>query len=148
MKISPHFISEEFLPSGMHSDLVAKGINPQWFIRKQVVDFCEWLADYYHPRSVIINNWKWNGGANESGLRAPNSTTGAYYSQHKFKDAIDIKIKGVTPSEIRKVIIDNFTYLNTTFGLSTIEQVDDTPTWIHCDFRWTGMDTLLEVNGK
>jgi hypothetical protein len=148
MKISPHFVSEEFISKDMHNDLVTKGINPQWFIRKNVVDFCEWLANYYHPKAIIINNWKWGGGARESGLRSPDSTTGAHYSQHKFKDAVDIKIKGVTPSEIRKVIIDNFTYLNITFGLSTIEKVEDTPTWTHCDFRWTGLDTLLEVNGK
>ena len=147
MKISPHFCSEEFLSKEMHDDLVSKGINPQWFIRKNVVDFCEWLHSKYPDKGVIINNWKWGGGANNSGLRPVNSTIGVIYSQHKFKDAVDIKIKGIDPKEIRQLIIDNFIFLNKEYGLTTIEKVEDTPTWNHCDFRWTGLTTLLEVNG-
>jgi hypothetical protein len=148
MKLSPHFCSEEFLPKDMHDDLISTGRDPRWLINKKVVNFCEWLHDKYIDKDIIINNWKWGGNFNESGLRSINTTTGAKYSQHKFKDAVDIKIKGITPSEIRTLIMDNFDYLNQTFGLSTIEKIEDTPTWIHCDFRWTGLDHLLEVNGK
>jgi len=148
MKISTHFSSEEFIPKDMHKDIVARGLDPKWFIRKNVVDFCEWLVEHYDGKDLLINTWKWNGGYNESGLRDVNSTIGAKYSQHKFKDAIDIKIKGVSPAEIVQVLKDNFKFLNETFGFTTIEKVEDTPTWVHCDFRWTGLETLLEVNGK
>jgi len=148
MKISTNFCSEEFLPKDMHDAITARGIDPKWFIRKDIVDFCEWLRAEYVGKELIVNNWKWNGQYNESGLRSMKTTTGSEYSQHKFGNAVDIKIKGVSPSEIRKLIVDNFIYLNNTFHLTTIEKVEDTPTWIHCDWRWTGFKTLLEVNGK
>jgi len=148
MKISQNFCSEEFLPKDMHDDLVASGRDPKWFIRKNIVDFCEWLRAKFPGKELIINNWKWGGPYQESGLRSINTTTGAKYSQHKFGNAIDIKIKGLVPGDIRKVIVDNFKYLKETYGLTTIEKIEDTPTWLHCDFRWTGKEELLEVNGK
>jgi len=146
MKISEHFESEEFLSKETHAAIVAKGLQPQWFIDIDLVGFCEWLREKCGT-SVIINNWKWQGQYNFSGLRGPKDM-GAELSQHKFMNAIDVKVKGFTPAQLRDIIFDNFDYLNEQFGITTIEKIKDTPTWLHVDRRWTGLNHLLEVNGS
>lgn len=145
MKISTHFDSEEFISKVTHNEIITRGLNPQWYCDKQLVMFCEWLREKCGT-GIIINNWKWQGRANMSGLRGPKDI-GSELSQHKFMHAIDIKVKGFTPAQLRQIVLDNFGYINEEFGITTIETIDDTPTWLHLDKRWTGLDHLLEVNG-
>jgi len=146
MKITENFYSEEFISKDTHKEIVKKGLEPRWFINKDLVLFCEWLKQKTKG-SVIVNNWKWSGQYHLSGLRGPKDI-GAELSQHKFMNAIDIKVKGYTPSQLRDIIVDNFEYINKTFGITTIEKIEDTPTWLHIDTRWTNLNYLLEVNGK
>ena len=146
MKVSKNFESEEFLSKETHDYLVSKGISVQWFVDKQMVEFCEWLKAKCNNAKVIINDWKWKGQYNYSGLRSPKDI-GAEYSQHKFMNAVDIKVDGYTPTQLRQSVVDNFSYINKEFGITTIEKIKDTPTWLHVDKRWTGLTYLLEVNG-
>lgn len=146
MKVSEHFDSEEFLSKEVHNYVVSKGLLPQWYIDKGLVEFCEWLKKKCNGAKVVINDWKWKGQYNYSGLRGPKDI-GAELSQHKFMNAIDVKVEGYTPIQIRQIIIDNFSEVNRSFGITTIERVNDTPTWTHIDKRWTGLNYLLEVNG-
>ena len=146
MKISENFCSEEFISRDLHNSIDQRGLDPRWYIDKDLVKFCEWLKTECNGVDVTINNWKWGGLYQFSGLRGPNDI-GALLSQHKFKNAIDVKVKGFTPSQIRQIILDNFIYINTEFGITTIEKIKDTPTWVHIDKRWTGLNYLLEVNG-
>lgn len=146
MKISNNFYSEEFLSKQTHDYIVSKGLLPQWFVDKQLVEFCEWIKSKTNNAKVVINDWYWKGQYNSSALRGPNDI-GAEFSQHKFMNALDIKVKGYTPEQLRQLILDNFEYVNKTFGITTIEKIKFTPTWLHVDKRWTGLDYLLEVNG-
>lgn len=146
MKISKNFYSEEFLPKELHKYINDKGLNPMWYIDKDMVDFCEWLKEECNGAKITINDWKWKGQYNYSGFRGPKDI-GAELSQHKFKDAIDIKVEGYTIAQLREIMIANFMFLNKSFGISTIEKVEKTPTWLHVDKRWTGLSYLLEVNG-
>lgn len=146
MKISKNFYSEEFIPKSVHDYVVSKKLDPRWYIDEDMVKFCEWLKDKTNGAKIVINDWKWHGQYQFSGLRDPKDI-GAELSQHKFKDAIDLKVEGYTPADIRDIIIENFTFLNKSFGISTIEKISFTPTWIHIDKRWTGLTYLLEVNG-
>lgn len=81
--------------------------------------------------ALTVNNWHLGGTYKESGLRSMESTTGASWSQHRFGRAADCKFV-ITPSETRDYIIANqslFPYL------TTMENVDATPTWLHIDVR-------------
>ena len=146
MKISENFISEEFLPQSVHDSIVSRGLDPRWFIDEDLVKFCEWMKAKCGGAKFVINDWKWGGSYQYSGFRGPKDI-GAELSQHKFKQAIDIKVDGFTPDQLRKIVVDNFNYVNKNFGITTIEKTSFTPTWFHIDKRWTGLKYLLEVNG-
>ena len=128
----------------MHDDIVAKGYDPRWFICKDIVKFCEWLRAKCNDSSVSINTWKWGGRYTDSGLRTCDMTQYSEYSQHRYKDSVDIKVDGFSVSQLRKIVVDNFEYINKMFGITTIERIGKTPTWLHVDRRWTGLDYLKE----
>jgi len=93
---------------------------------------------------VHVNDWYRGGHLKERGFRLPGTKTGAKYSQHKFGRACDFNIPGLTIEEIYDDILRNEKiYLD--FGVTTIEDVSFTKTWIHLDTRWTGMDKIKIV---
>ena len=58
--------------------------------------------------------------------------------------AIDIKISGLTPQEIYAHILKNAkTFMD--LGLTTLEDIRDTPTWNHLDIRYTGLSEIKIV---
>jgi len=154
MKISEHFISEEFLPKEIHDYCLKKGLNPQWYINENAVKFLEWLKTQVNDAPITINNWKYKGGRNWSGLRTWLFKWGGNFfetwanslSQHRFKDAYDIQVANYTPYQIVDIIKKNWDYISKEFHLTTVENPDHTPTWTHIDFRWTGYNYLLIVN--
>lgn len=144
MKISKNFCTEEFLSEMMHDDLIARGLNPQKYVNKDLVMFCEWLKSKCNNADVIVNDWKWGGRYTDSGLRTCDMTQYATYSQHRYMKAVDVKVDGYSVSEIRQLVVDNFIYLKKIYGITTIEKIDKTPTWNHIDTRWTGSNYLYE----
>lgn len=145
MTVSKNFILQEFLPDYVYNRFGEKGI---WLIDPRIISLAQAIRDFYN-RPVIINDWYYGGNQyapgktyNHSGYRAPSTRIGATYSQHKFGRAIDIKIRDLHPNTIRHDLRTNFA-LFSTYGLTTIEK--DTPSWVHCDCRYTGLDHLLEV---
>jgi len=142
MKISENFVIQEFVPKSIYEKY---GENSIWFVDPRIIAFCQWLRDYIQE-SVTINNWHREGKYNESCFRVPDTTTGAKLSQHRFGRAVDIKVEGHLPETIREIIRLNFKELRAKYGVSTIEK--DTPTWVHVDCRYTGLDHLLEVPYK
>lgn len=55
--------------------------------------------------AMTINNYHWGGDRTESGLRMPETATGASWSDHKYGRAIDAIFKNITAEEIRQHII-------------------------------------------
>lgn len=88
------------------------------------------LRDALGP--CIVNDWRGGGRYNESGLRSFETPTGAKHSQHRFGRAADCKFAQVTPREAFEYIrarAAHFPYL------TTLEDVEFTPTWLHFDVR-------------
>lgn len=82
--------------------------------------------------SLTVNNYEWGGRYRESGLRSAESRTGARYSQHKYGRAFDCKFKRATPQEVYAYILatpEQFPHL------TTLEDIEATPTWLHFDTR-------------
>ena len=81
---------------------------------------------------MTVNDWHWGGKFKDSGLRHESSTTGKWWSQHRFGRAFDIKPKDTTPQEIHVAILsdpDKFPHLR------VLEAIAATPTWVHWDTR-------------
>ena len=53
-----------------------------------------------------------------------------------------MKFDGIKPENVRAEIRANWLLFKAA-GLTTIEK--GTPTWVHADVRFTGLETLLEV---
>ena len=53
---------------------------------------------------ATVNDWKWGGKFQWSGLRTERCNIGSKYSQHKYGRACDIKFKNVSAEEVREFI--------------------------------------------
>ncbi|HRG27376.1 MAG TPA: hypothetical protein PLJ00_05775 [Chitinophagales bacterium] len=139
IKVSPNFYLDEFVPKGIYDEFGFKSII---FVSQARIDRAEAMRAIHGP--IIINNWATGGPLQDSGYRAPNSKTGAFYSQHKLNDADDyhfVKFNKLSKEareeayrKLRQEIIDSpELYLG--MGITTIE--DGTWSWLHCDGRNT-----------
>ena len=93
------------------------------------------LRELFGP--LLING----RGYTESGLRRPDTKTGAKMSQHKAGKAFDLKPlqKGVTVRMIYDWIIANQSEAYA-LGIRRVEDIAHTPTWLHIDSKDTGKE--------
>ena len=141
MKLSKDFSIHEFVPPAIYEHFADKSI---WFIDPKIVQMAQFIRDRF-SKPVTINNYLAGGNYQYSAFRDSACTIGATNSQHRHGRAIDFRIQGMTPQEIRGDIIKNFELYRSS-GLTTIE--GGTPTWTHVDCRYTHSDSLLIVPFK
>lgn len=141
MKISEHFDIREFIDPETY---LLRGEKSIELIDIRIVRCAELLREITN-KPVIINTWHVGKQYKESGLRQSDTSTGAKFSQHKFGRAIDVKVSEMKSEDVRNIIRANWNEFKAV-GLTTIEK--DTPTWVHMDCRYTGLETLYEVNYK
>ena len=142
MKISKYFDVRELVPPSIWSTY---GITARQFLRPELLRVLDLLREKV-GRPVVVNNWHTGGQFRESGYRVPYTKTGARYSQHKFGAAADVKVAGMSPKDVLAVILSNEAEFIAA-GLTTFENVDFTPTWLHLDVRWREpMTSLVMVN--
>lgn len=141
MQLTKDFILQEFVPSEIYTQFGDKSI---WFIDPKIPVIVQALRDIFGV-PVVINNWHTGGHYNNSGYRTPKCTEGALLSQHRFGRAADLKPSGMTIRAAMDKVKENYPMLKE-LGLTTVENIASTPTWLHIDTRWTGLDDLLIVN--
>lgn len=141
MKVSENFTLQEFIDRETYQRF---GANSIWFIDQRIITIAQLVRDRFGV-PVTINNWITGGKYNLSGFRPPSTKIGASLSQHKFGRAVDLKLKGVDPVELSQDIQENFEIYKKV-GLTTIENVEKTPSWLHADARWHNEETLKIVN--
>lgn len=82
-----------------------------------------------------VNNWFMkNGKFDSSGYRAIWDSTGGSLSQHRCGRAADVKVVGLKPYQVFELIMDNRIEFEEA-GLTTIENIKLTPSWLHIDVR-------------
>lgn len=140
-KISKHFDLREFVSEVTWKTYGEKSI---WFIDPRLITLAEFVREWFKA-PMTINDWSTGGGFQNRGYRRPKSTVGASESQHRFGRAIDINIQGFTPQQIYKIIIGNEKAFMDA-GLTTLENIVDTPSWNHLDIRQTNLSQILIVN--
>lgn len=88
---------------------------------------------------ITINNWKWGGDRNWSGLRNPSSPWYSKWSQHSFGRAVDMKFKGIHATEVRKRIKDLFNsgaFSHITDSITVEVSIGGKEiSWVHLDVR-------------
>jgi len=142
MKVSLNFSLHEFIDKKTYGKW---GTASRWFIDPRISMVAQFIRTR-HGKPVTINNWKSGGQYQYSGFDPPGGyRKSTSLSQHRFGRAVDIKIKGMTVQELYKDIMDNQAlYMEN--GLTTVENIKHTPTWLHCDVRETGLKKIKVVN--
>ncbi len=104
MKVSKDFSLAEFVPPAIYEHFVYKSI---WFIDPKIVQMAQFIRDRF-GKPITINNYLTGGSYQYSAFRDNACTIGAENSQHRHGRAIDFRIQGMSPMEIRADIIRNF----------------------------------------
>ena len=121
-----HFIIEELVSSQTFKD---RGDKAWQLLDDRILITLDRLREKYG--SMTVNNWKWGGDREWSGLRTAESSYFSKYSQHSFGRAVDVIFKDVTAEEVRQEFLANkddeaFEFINSTeLGVS----------WLHIDCR-------------
>jgi hypothetical protein len=165
MKVAANFVVQEFVP---RETWERWGTNSIWFIRKELVELMQFtklfLSDYFGEEIyVVMNNWHTGGVRDDSGYRPPSSygPSGEFKknplseSLHRQGCATDSKYfvkRGGKLEEIPADVIRNIiTQHEAEFmaaGLTTIEDAAFSPSWLHMDIRWTGLNRILIVKPR
>lgn len=134
------FDIREFVPPHIYSRY---GRRSYQFMDVRVLNLITEIRIFF-GKPIIVNTWHRGGDLSKRGFRLPSEKVGSIYSQHKFGRAIDFTVAGMTPDEVRAVILANED-LFMSWGLTTIERGEDAPTWVHIDIRYTGMSKIWVV---
>lgn len=141
MNVSPHFDLREFIPEQIYKTYGDQSI---WFVDIRLVEGMEWLRTFF-AAPITINNWHVGGTFQYRGFRSPQATVGARLSQHKFGRACDFNVQGMTAPQVFEAIKSDWAVISKHTFFTTIEDVSDTPTWVHLDGRQTRSNELLIV---
>lgn len=155
MKVSDNFDIREFVPAETYNRWRNKSI---WFIRPEIISIAEFyksfFKNYFKADNVLVtvNNYMFSGNLQYRGYRPPSCTVGARESQHRFGSAFDCSFTIVKDDQrivpamsVIYTAIKNNEKEFLKAGVTTIEDVKYTPTWLHTDIRNTGLDHLLIV---
>tara|TARA_R110000868_G_scaffold36278_16_gene128896 strand:+ start:313 stop:726 length:414 start_codon:yes stop_codon:yes gene_type:complete len=98
-----HFIIQELVPEHVLND---RGIHKPWeLLDPRALITLDALRDKFG--SCTVNNWKWGGNREWSGLRTEQSPYGTQYSQHRFGRAFDCIFADHTAEEVRTYVMAN-----------------------------------------
>lgn len=122
-----HFLLQELVPREVFD---ARGNGAWELLDARALITADALRDKFGV--CVVNDWHEDGRFNESGFRDSASSTGAKYSQHRYGRGLDCKFAKATPREVFDYLrahAEDFPYL------TTLEDVEATPTWLHFDVR-------------
>lgn len=80
---------------------------------------------------MTVNNWKWGGEREWSGLRTPDSPYFSPFSQHTFGRAFDVLFASHTAEEVRQQILGDKNHPDFEF----INSLELGVSWLHFDVR-------------
>ena len=127
--ISKYFKIHELVPRNLyeiaHEDLL-------WnMVPDELIISIDKLKEKFPDGSMTINNYKWNGDREWSGLRTKDSSYYSRTSQHSIMNAFDAVFSKYNPDIVRQYILDNqdeFPYIG---GIENFNGMS----WVHADIR-------------
>lgn len=133
MKASRNFSYKELVPPDIWREF---GSSSRWFVDQEAVKALQWVRDKVKA-PVFVNNWPLGGDNTLRGYRPPTTEVGAFYSQHKFGRAFDISSGAIDAEELYEMIRENEQEA-LSMGITTLEDISYTESWVHFDVRDTG----------
>jgi hypothetical protein len=137
---SPHFDVREMVDQNTFKAL---GVNAAWLIDPKIVRVLDLLREKLGA-PIFVNNWHTGGPFKSSGFRSMSDKTGAMFSQHRRGCAADVKASGRKPADLLAIINANFDDFKAA-GLTTIEDINYTPTWLHLDCRPIAIENQFRI---
>jgi hypothetical protein len=102
----------------------------------------EQLKEFIGGDSIIINDYKWGGNFESSGLRHHSDPVGAELSAHYFMLATDCKFKGRSVADVQHAILDNpelHPYI------VRMEDCVSTPSWLHVQWNYRPPNQSIRI---
>jgi len=138
MEVSKNFILQEFIHKHTYDTFQDNSI---WFIDNRIITIAQAIRDHF-GKPMLINDWHLQGRLNNRGFRPPGSDVGAKLSQHRFGRALDFNVLGLDVREVYHEIKGD-DYFFKELGITAMENIKNTPSWVHVDIRFTGRDKLF-----
>jgi len=145
--LTERFVIQEYVSERVYEQY---GDRAKRFICNTLVNattqLCLDLEEKYgRPISCTINDWLWGGNFVASGLRRPGTPHYSITSAHAWGKGDDKKFKfkdgdkeTIPSKEVYDFIMENQKrYYD--LGIRRIEDIRDTPSWIHWDTIWTNL---------
>lgn len=136
-----------FIDEIVHPDIYEKfGKESLKFINPKLLELISAIRTLINE-PIVINNYEAGGKFINSGLRCYKNPLGdkVNYSRHYFGLCADLKFKSKTIKEVFSIIKENESWLMIN-GLTVVENIDHTPTWLHIGVEYTGLDKLKIIN--
>lgn len=131
---SKYFSIEELVPKKVFELL---GEDLSWeLIDDELVVSLDTIKERFPEGTMTVNNWKWAGNREWSGVRTPDSPYYSPRSQHSFGRAIDAVFSHYDIDTVRNDIISNPNIY------PHIKGIELGVSWLHVDTR--ERDTLLK----
>ena len=121
-----HFVIEELVPPKVFKD---RGQKAWQLLDDRMLMTLDRLREKYG--SMTVNNWKWGGDREWSGLRTADSPYYSKYSQHSFGRAADVIFKHDTAEKVRQDILAK----PDEFAFEYINSIELGVSWLHFDCR-------------
>lgn len=125
-----HFVVQELVPPEVYSDLKNEKYSLTQIMNPKLLITADSIREYFN-KPMTINNWFLGGEFTLRGFRPKNCPIGAVNSRHKFGDAIDFDIEGMTAEQVRQEILKN--QKNTAFKYIT--RMENGVNWVHIDLK-------------
>jgi len=152
---SKYFCIEEFVSVATYKEILNEfhaygrdkiaAENHLWtLIHPLIISTADWVKEFVDMKPVTINDWKWGGNYNQSGLRDRGSKYFSETSQHSIGCAIDVKIKGMTSEEFRNKLKQIPKQDQEALPFTRVEEGTDG--WVHLDIKYSEEEGLYFFN--
>jgi len=119
------FAVHELVPEELYNRF---GDGAMRFVSPLLVETINVIKRRFPKGTITINNYKWGGSRNWSGVRTANSPYYSPTSLHTFGMAADMVFNSYNTDEVREYIIDNPDEFPHVKGIEIAE-------WLHIDVR-------------
>ena len=135
---SKYFKVHEIVPKVLYNKYGEKAWR---YVDIRLIETIDKLKEHFSEGSMTINNYKWNGAREWSGIRTSDSPYYSVGSQHSYANALDIVFSEYTAKEVRDYILNNLDEFPHIKGL-------EVATWLHIDVRNEDNIVIFDADNK
>jgi len=139
---SKYFKLQELYPRDLYNQLIS--VLPSellWrMVNPKLIVLIDKIKEQFPKGSITINNYKWSGNREWSGLRTIESRWYSATSQHTLFNAVDMLFSNYETKEVREYLIAHRAEFPELGGL-------EVASWLHVDVREHNGVLVFDKNG-